>query len=178
MRKNRTPQVLIWSVLALALVATPVMADDDDFVGSYFTLGDIDGLAITQTIKLEADGTYAAVWNISGTFLFGNSFTAEQGAWKQTGPRQVTTRSISFDYLSSADAPPDGQMLTNTVTSYVIDFDADLDGFSATFNGTGYAPNVNPLRPGNATSVFTFSGSLAGERITVDSDSDSDSDSD
>ena len=165
--------------LALALATSAVAAEGDPAVGVYFAAGDLDGLPIAVSVKIEAGGTINIVYNIGGTTLFGDSFAAEQGVWKRTKPREVAARVITFDYFNSNDAPPAGELVANTITGYVFTFAEDFDGFTATLGGTGYPPDTNPLRPGDAVPVFTFSGSLTGERVTVaDGDDDSDDDSD
>ena len=171
---RRNPLMLI--ALVLFLAAGPALADDDDFVGTYFAF--VDQGSAAQTFKIEAGGTSDIIFDVGPTLLAGSSFTDDHGAWKQTGPREITIRSISFDYFSSSDVPPAGEVIGSAITTFVITFDDDFDEISGSQSGAVYARGVNPLRPGDEDPLFTFGGTFAGERITVDSGSDSDTDSD
>ena len=55
--------------LALVLAASPVAADDEDFVGVYFAFVDQGGQASTITFKIAPDGTNLVVFDVGPTTL-------------------------------------------------------------------------------------------------------------
>ncbi len=168
MKKDRA----LWTAMAvlLSILASPgspaAAGGIGNLTGAYFAIGDVDGVETALTLKLDRDRNFSAVYSISGTVLFGDSFTNDQGVWKKTGAKEITARSISFDYLPPSESPPDGEVLTNTISTWVITFDSGL--ISGTVNVVGYDTTVNPLDPGTATPVFDVDGSFNGQAITVD----------
>jgi hypothetical protein len=174
MRKNRALSSLIVFALA-ALVALgasgPAAADANPspFVGTFFSLTETGAAVETGlVITIFKDGNIHFLWGAGTTELAGNAFTHEIGVWKKTGPREITARVLNFNFLYPTNTDPAGVIVGNGIDDYVITFYGDFDTISGTFNGTVYAPDVNPANPFGETPLYTFDGDFEGERITVD----------
>ncbi|MFV9690316.1 MAG: hypothetical protein ACNY01_05040 [Desulfobacteria bacterium] len=143
-------------------------AFDDKFVGTYFaTASETNERDASLIITIGKDANISIIYSVQGTTLFGNAFTDQQGVCRQTGPGELTCRTLDFGYLPPCIVRPNGEVLANVVDNYVIQFDPGFQDISITSSGTGYPPDVNPLDPGGATPLFEFAYSFEGERVTV-----------
>jgi hypothetical protein len=55
----------------------------------------------------------------------------------------------------------------NCIADHVITFSHNFEEISLTVSGKCYAPDVNPVDPGDASVVAEFSGSFQGKRLTM-----------
>ena len=171
----KTKGILSFFVLfTLAVIlAVPGQGEafDDKFVGTYFAAGQTgvigeDPVDCSLIVTINKDGNCSVIYSIQGTTLFGDAFTDEQGVCRQTGPGELTCRTLDFGYLPPCKAKPDGEVFANVVDNYVIQFDSGFQEISLTSSGAGWPPDVNPLHP-VGDPLFVISGSFVGERVTV-----------
>ena len=172
--KKLFPLTLGFLITLATFGATAAQADTQadsatpsPFVGAYFTVGESSGLPVNVLVTIYADGNFTAQFNVGNTEFVGAAFTPETGVWKKTGPREITARTLDFDFLYPTKADPQGVLVGTAIGVTVITFDAGFDEFSAAFSGAVFATEVNPLDPDEAP-LFTFSGSYEGERLTVE----------
>jgi len=167
--KGTLSSFMLLSLTTILFLGMPSLSEafDQNFVGAYFAAGQSNNQDSSLVITIGKEGNISVIYSIQGTILFDDSFTDEQGVCKKSGPSELTCRTVSFDYFSASESPPKGKVIANTVDDYVITFAPGFQEISVTASGRGYAPDVNPLDPGDATPVFTFTGSFEGQRVTV-----------
>jgi len=108
--------------------------------GTY--LGFVNGV-INHIVSLTADGYLSSLSKIQ--FSGGAArlaFSDQQGEWKKTGKRQITSTVVDFAYDRTT-----GVVAGPAVATYILDFDEDFQTGTLTVKGAVFPPNVNPLVP-------------------------------
>jgi hypothetical protein len=70
-------------------------------------------------------------------------------------------------YVQSEGYRADGSFAGLALVNYDLTFDDTFQTFTGSVAGNIYAPDVNPLEPGDAAPTITFEGTLTGQRVTV-----------
>jgi len=106
--------------------------------GTY--LGFVNGV-ISDIVSLTADGYLSSLskTQFSGGAA-GLAFSDQQGEWKKTGKRQITSTVVDFAYDRTT-----GVVAGPAVATYILDFDEDFQTGTLTVKGAVFPPNVNPL---------------------------------
>ena len=142
--------------LTRPVVLLPIWDDDNDsdpggygrkFAGSWLGTGEF-------SVDLGCDGTFdigpipvtdAHTFGLAGVHVTTNPANpnSAHGTWRKTGPRQVSSRDISF----AVDTTPNGTVTTVAVVSMVVDFDPTFQTATTSFGADVYLPFQNPLDP-------------------------------
>jgi hypothetical protein len=141
-------------------------AGKNSFAGTYFTIGDEDGIATPVIVQIGKDGSYTTVFGIQNTTLAGIVFTNDVGRWKKSGKNEITAKTFSIS-ASPPTGSSTGEVVGNCIADHVITFSHNFEEISLTVSGKCYAPDVNPVDPGDASVVAEFSGSFQGKRLTM-----------
>lgn len=141
-------------------------AGKNNFVGTYFTIGDEDGIPTPVIVQIGKDGTYTTVFGIQNTTLAGIVFTDDVGTWKRTGKTEIAAKTCSISSLPPTESSP-GAVVSNCIADHVITFSNNFNEINVTISGKCYAPDVNPVDPGDAQVINEFSGSFQGKRLSI-----------
>lgn len=141
-------------------------AGKNRFAGTYFTIGDEDGIPTPVIIQIGKDGSYTTVFGIQNTTLAGIVFTNDVGTWKRIGKNEIIAKTFSISALPPTESS-DGEVVSNCIADHVITFSNNFQEISLTVSGKCYAPDVNPADPGDAPIINGFSGSFQGKRLNV-----------
>jgi len=109
-----------------------------------------------RLITLTADGNWFGIDAHEESF----GFTNQQGAWKQTGPHDITATVIDFNIS------PGGLPTGVSRTEYVMSFGKDYQTVTGSFFGKVFALEQDPLDPA-ILPIGTFESTFQGRRITV-----------
>ena len=162
----RTRKVLFYIALGVLIPAAfglilPTQAHADlrkKAVGSYL-LRQSDGFQ--QILTLTTRGT--ALSQNSGQMEVPDTFGDQQGAWKHTGKREITIKTLDFTYELDTGAFTGYGRSTFTGT-----FDKDFDEFTGEVFVEIFSPDQDPLDP-NEVPINTFGPvTFEGKRITAD----------
>ena len=96
---NRSSILLFFS-MAIILMGMSGQSEawKNKFVGTYFTIGDEDGIPTPVIVQIGKDGTYTMVFGIQNTTLARIVFTDDVGTWKKTGKCEITAKTFSISY--------------------------------------------------------------------------------
>ncbi len=105
-----------------------------------------------------------------------NNPNSIQGTWKQTGPRQLTGKSIGFgsdpNCVDTTD-PPDGicdsfgPLLSIFTIITIVDFDEDYLNATTHFAATVYPPTEDPLDPDAIVNLCTLGSHTMFRKVAV-----------
>lgn len=161
---------LLFMFFSMAIILTGMSgqseAGKDRFVGTYFTIGDEDGIPTPVIVQIGKDGTYTTVSGIQNTTLAGVVFTNDVGTWKKTGKNEILAKTFSISVLPPTESSP-GEVVSNCIADQVITFSNSFQEINLTVSGKCYAPDVNVADPGDAPVIKEFRGSFQGKRLTV-----------
>lgn len=168
MKVRRLLWLLIFFGMAMILTGIPDQSEagKNEFVGTYFTLGDEDGIPTPVIVQIRKDGTYTTVFGIQNTTLAGIVFTNDMGMWKKAGKSKIKAKTFSI----SASPPTEsstGELVGNCMADHTITFTNNFQEINVTVSGKCYASDVNPLDPGDAPVTAEFSGSFQGKRLSM-----------
>lgn len=141
-------------------------AGKDRFAGTYFTIGDEDGIPTPVIVQIGKDGSYTTVFGIQNTTLAGIVFTNDVGTWKKSGKNEITAKAFSISALPPTESFP-GEVVGNCIADHVVTFSHNFEEINLTVSGKCYAPDVNPADPGDAPVISEFHGSFQGKRLTI-----------
>jgi hypothetical protein len=139
---------------------------EKEFVGTYFTLGDEDGISTPVIVQIRKDGSYTTVFGIQNTTLAGIVFTNDVGIWEKKGKNQIKAKTFSISALPPTESSS-GEVVGNCIADHTITFTNNFQEINLTVSGKCYAPDVNPVDPGDAPVTAEFSGSFQGKRLHI-----------
>ena len=113
-----------------------------------------------RLVTLTAHGTWLSVDAHQYSDAF--TFTDQQGAWKRSGPREMTARVIDFSY-NPAGGDPNGV----TRIRFVVRFTSNFQEVHGTMFGETFPAEENPLDP-EGPPLGTFEATFTGQRVTVE----------
>ena len=126
------------------------------------------GLPVLDTHMFDVGGSY--------TVVNPNNPNSILGTWKQTGPRQVSSRAIGFgsdpNCVDTSD-PPDGvcnsfgPLASIFSIKTIVDFDADYLTATTSFAATVFSPTEDPLDPDAMVNLCTIGAHTAFRKVTV-----------
>lgn len=168
MKGGRLSWLFMFFSMAIILMGVSGQSEaaKNRFVGTYFTIGDEDGIPTPVIVQIGKDGSYTTVFGIQNTTLAGIVFTNDVGTWKRTGKNELTAKTFSISALPPTESSP-GEVVGNCIADHVITFSNNFQEISLTVSGRCYAPDVNPVDPGDAPFVSEFSGSFQGKRLNI-----------
>jgi hypothetical protein len=141
-------------------------AGKNSFVGTYFTIGDSDGVPTPVIVQIGKDGTYTTVFGIQNTTLAVVVFTDDVGTWKKTGKNEIVAKTFNISSLPPTESSP-GEVVSNCIADHVITFSNNFQEINLTVSGKCYAPDVNVADPGDAPVIIEFRGSFQGKRLNI-----------
>jgi hypothetical protein len=107
---------------------------------------------ISRILTISADGNLSSIQSTQfATGAGGLSFSNQQGAYKHTGPREITATVVDID-----TDPVTNEFRGIAIAIYVLKFDPSFNSVKGTVDGKTFAAGVNPLNPGGATPLATF----------------------
>ena len=124
----------------------------ENIAGTYLLNEDDDGGF--RIVTITADGSCFGIHS----YQFDNTFSNQQGSWKQTGERKITARTLNFTLLD------DG--VGSSRFAYTVEFDNTFQQVSGHLSGKLFPPGTDPLDP-VAVPIRTFSNTFSGKRLTV-----------
>ena len=131
--------------------------------GSYLARVEHDGFPVALAlITLTRDGAFLS--NDTSDQGAGGLVTKDgpvQGAWKQSGPRQITAKTLYFAY------DPDGIPLWIARTTGEFNFDRTFDSGAGTLTVERFHLDQDPLDPA-AIPADQLHATMSARRITVD----------
>lgn len=168
MKGRRVSWLFMFFSMAIILmgVSGQSEAGKNKFVGTYFTIGDEDGISTPVIVQIGKDGTYTTVFGIQNTTLAGIVFTDDVGTWKKTGKSEITAKTFSISSSPPTESSP-GEVVGNCIADHVITFSNNFEEINLTVSGKCYSPDVNPADPGDAPVINEFSGSFQGKRLNM-----------
>ena len=117
--------------------------------GTYFVTEQATGTQ--EFLTIYADGNVLLNSSAEDEFHFGSS----QGVWERNGPRSIVVKVANFDFDDDGIA----------VVDFVLEFDPTFEELTGEFEGALYPDDVDPLDPGDALPIFTFSDVVLGRRM-------------
>ena len=153
-----TPAILSVFLFLCLLCSDDAVADKHDsaiggkIAGTYLLNEDDDGGF--RIVTITADGSWFGIHS----YQFKNTFSNQQGSWKQTGERKITARTLNFTLLD------DG--VGSSRFNFTVEFDNAFQQVSGHLTGKMFSPGVDPLDP-VAVPIRTFSNTFSGKRLIV-----------
>ena len=143
--------------------------------GSFDLDFDCDGVA-DAPIAVPVLDTH--MFDVGGSYIVTNPANpnSTQGTWKQTGPRQLTGRSIGFGSNPNCvdtTEPPDGicesfgPMVSIFSIKTVVDFDEDYETATTSFAATVHPPTEDPLDPDALVTICTVGAHTSYRKVNV-----------
>ncbi|OHB47578.1 MAG: hypothetical protein A2099_01965 [Planctomycetes bacterium GWF2_39_10] len=168
MKAKRVSLLLIFFSMAIILMGKPDQSEagEKEFVGTYFTIGDEDEIPTPVIVQIRKDGTYLTVFGIQNTTLAGIVFTDDVGIWEKTGKNKIKAQTFSISALPPTESSS-GEVVGNCIADHTITFTNNFQEINLTVSGKCYAPDVNPVDPGDAPVTAEFSGSFQGKRLNI-----------
>ena len=165
---GRLSLLLMFFSMAIILMGIPDQSEagGNEVAGTYFTIGNEDGIPTPVIVQIRKDGTYTTVFGIQNTTLAGIVFTDDVGIWKRTGKREIKAKTFSISALPPTESSS-GEVAGNCVADHTITFTNNFQEINLTVCGKCYAADVNPLDPGDAPVIAKFSGSFHGKRLNI-----------
>ena len=118
-----------------------------------------DDRIFLRLVTVMADGTWLSSHARQHSMEFG--FTNQQGAWKETGPFEITVRAMDFNYN-----PVGGDPTSVSRVGFVLRFREDLQEVRGEMYGERYHLDQDLLNP-EEIPFATFGNTFTGRRIQV-----------
>jgi len=153
-----TPAILSAFFFLSLLCSNDAGADKNDstigekIAGTYLLNEDDDGGF--RIVTITADGNWFGIHS----YQFKNTFSNQQGSWKQTGERKITAGTLNFTLLD------DG--VGSSRFNFTVEFDNTFQQVRGYLTGKMFSPGVDPLDP-VAVPIRTFSNTFTGKRLIV-----------
>ncbi|MGR8935858.1 MAG: hypothetical protein ACU837_15970 [Gammaproteobacteria bacterium] len=117
----------------------------------------------SRILTIFADGNLNSIQSIQ--FAGGVSrlaFSDQQGTWKRTGNRQLNATVLNLNYVNST-----GEYSGIAIATYYLHISKDFRSIDGETVGKIYAPGVDPLNPGDAVPLDTFTDKFTAKRVSV-----------
>jgi hypothetical protein len=106
----------------------------------------------SRILTIHADGNLSSIQSIQFSEGAGPQgfvgFSDQQGAWEKAGNQQIEATVLDFVYDLSG-----GTFLGTTGAHYVLEFHQGFQIVEGTVEGKIFAPEVDPLHPGEAAPI-------------------------
>ncbi|GJQ58569.1 MAG: hypothetical protein D8M57_09125 [Candidatus Scalindua sp. AMX11] len=166
MKYNRTFPTYIQTILSVLLLTIlfgghKVIANQSDssigkaIAGTYLLIEADDGGS--RIVTIGVDGS----WFGMHSYQLNNSFSNQQGSWKQTKKRRIRANTLNFSLLKEG--------VGSSLFTFNVEFDEEYQYVSGELFGKMFPSGVDPLDP-VAVPIKTFSNTFTGKRLTVNDD--------
>lgn len=151
---SRFQTLSLFTVGGLALLTMGGGARDAEASGADFSGTYVCSLPErAEIMTIQRDGTATMTLSDQVTFGAGGfTFSDSLGAWRVTGPNEVSIRMTNLNFDLTGAAPAFSGI---AVVDYSLHFSQGKDTFTASCDGAIFAPGDDPLSPAS-TPVATF----------------------
>jgi hypothetical protein len=116
---------------------------------------------LSRILTISADGNLSSMQSLQFSGIGGFAFSNQQGAYKRTGPREITAQVVNLN-----TAPDTQEFQGIAIATYILTFDQRFQSVHGQVDGRVFAAGVNPLHPDSATPLLTFTDTFDLQRIT------------
>lgn len=130
------------------------------FAGTYLVSRD-PTTGPSRILTIFADGNLSSIQSIqTRSPVTADSFTNQHGTWKWVGTRKLEATVLDFTF-----DPPTGNFGGTAIAVYWLTFTKDFETLSGEVEGKIFAAGVDPLDPGNAQPIATFTDRFEARRV-------------